>query len=100
MDNVRYDPRDHSHIWVYGENGSLVCKAKFMGLHLSAEQTQETIERRRSVKKRLKREVKEKQTTGEEFIRKDNSDDKPADKKTEPEQQVKRRLRRHFHERD
>lgn len=96
--DVRYDPKDHSHIWVYGENGNLICKASFMGLHPSAQQTKETIARRRSVKKRLKKEVKEKQIAGEDFIRKQAEE--PADKTPEPEQQVKRRLRRHFHERN
>lgn len=96
--DVRYDPRDHSHIWVYAESGNLICKAKFMGLHPSAEETQNKIARRRSVKKRLKKEIKETQAVGEEFIRKD-SNEKP-DQKSEPTQRIKRRLRKHFHERN
>jgi putative transposase len=35
--DIRYDPRDLSHIWVYGKSGNLVCKARLLGLHPTKE---------------------------------------------------------------
>jgi hypothetical protein len=97
--DIRYDPRDLSHIWVYGEGGVLVCKAKCMGVHPSKEQIKETIARRRRIKKRLKKELQEKQSAGEQFVRKPEID-KPVENSIEKEPRIKRRLRKHFHERE
>jgi len=96
--DIRYDPRDLSHIWVYGQGGILICKAAFMGLHPTKEQTEETISRRQRVKKRLKRDVRDKRDAAEEFIAKPDVD-RMVDRKTDDKEQLKRRLRKHFHER-
>ncbi len=99
MENsIRYDPKDKSHIWVYGEAGELVCKAGLLGLHPTEEETKEVISKRQNVKKRLKRDLKDKQAVGEEFIKKTNIDS--VKKKNSDKEQPKLRLRRHFHERE
>lgn len=97
--DIRYDPRDLEHIWVYGlGGGNLICKADFMGLHPSREQIAETIARRQRVKKRLNKDLNDKKEAGEAFV------SKPAlsaalPRQTNEQQQPKRRLRKHFHER-
>lgn len=96
--DIRYDPRDLSHIWVYGEGGALICKAKQMGVHPSKEETQNTIARRQRVKKNLKRELHDKRKFSEGFLAKPGSGE-VLQNPTGNSQQVQRRLRKHFHER-
>jgi putative transposase len=95
--DIRYDPRDLSHIWVYGEGGALVCKANSMGLHPTKEETEQVISGRKRVKKRLKKDLKDKQTAGEDFIQKSDPNKEIA-KKIDKQPLLK--LRKHFHERD
>ncbi len=97
--DIRYDPRDLQHIWVYGlGSGSLICKADFMGLHPSKQQIEETIARRQRVKKRLKKDMNNKREAAETFMSSpDTGTDRPSP--TDEKQQPKRMLRKHFHER-
>ncbi len=97
--DIRYDPRDLSCIWVYGEGGDFVCKAELRGYHPTEEETKEVISNRQRVKKRLKAEVNDKTAAGDEFLLK--PEPKPA-KGTQGSDKRKEqvRLRRHFHERE
>lgn len=95
---IRYDPRDTSHIWVYGEGGKLVCKAECKGLNPTKEEAAETISNRQRVKKRLKKDVKAKQIKGDEFLSEPEQEE-PVTEKID-DKQPRRRLRRHFHERN
>jgi hypothetical protein len=95
--DIRYDPRDLSHIWVYGEGGAHVCKANSKGLHPTKEETEQVISGRKRVKKRLKKDLKDKQTAGEDFIQKSDPNKEIA-KKIDKQPLLK--LRKHFHERD
>lgn len=95
--DIRYDPRDLSHIWVYGEAGSLVCRARCMGLRPTMEEAEQVISGRQRVKKRLKKDLKDKQAAGEDFI--DKEDPKlETSKKADSPPHIK--LRKHFHERN
>jgi putative transposase len=95
--DIRYDPRDLTYIWVYGEGGILVCQARCMGLHPTKEETEQVISGRQRVKKRLKKDLKEKKAAGEIFVAKPDPDSDITKKVDRPPQI---RLRKHFHERD
>ena len=67
-----------------------------MGLHPTEEETKEVISSRQRVKKRLKKDVKDRQAAGEEFISKPESEPIKDTPGSDKKHQV--RLRRHFHE--
>lgn len=96
--DVRYDPRDFSTIWVFGSSGKFLCKATAQGIHPTKQEIETVMSNRQRVKKRLKLEVKDKQSAGEEFIG-SNSNDKIVQIKKEPPKNTMR-LRLHFYERN
>jgi hypothetical protein len=97
--DIRYDPRDVSSVWVYGTGGKLICQAKTLGVHPSRQDTEQVISNRQRVKKKLKKEISDKINAAEEFFQKP-SIGKISKAKTAEEQESKRRLRKHFHERN
>ena len=96
--DVRYDPRDFSIIWVFGSSGQFLCKATAQGIHPTKQEVETVMSNRQRVKKRLKLEVKDKQSAGEEFIGSGGSDNTVQIKKEPPKKTV--RLRLHFYERN
>lgn len=96
--SIRYDPRDLSSIWVYGEEGKLVCKAtcaELTGRPMSAE---EIFAERARVKRELKARVKSRHKAAEDFVGAEVIAH-PRQSKSEQSQPPAVKLRRHFHER-
>lgn len=94
---IRFDPRDLSSIWVYEQEGKLLCKATDADLFESEQDVSHVMERNAKTKKNLKAEIKKKNTAAKDFIAGDEACknlpvEEPANRA------VKLKLRKHFHE--
>lgn len=96
---IRYDPRDLSNIWVYEEEGKLLCKAGSADLLESEMEPGDLIAKNSRIKKELKKKIKAKNDLAQAYVT-------GGDGRTEalvPEMPVtdnvvKLKLRKHFHE--
>ena len=96
---IRYDPRDLSSIWVYEEEGKLLCKA------ISADSLESEMElsglmaKNARTKKELKKKIKEKNAAADAFVKAEEvRKEPPAPETTSTDNVVKLKLRKHFHE--
>lgn len=100
--SIRYDPRDLSAIYVYGEEGKLFCKATCAELAGSGPTPEAIIEERSRIKKKLKKEISERRQAASLLLQ----DVKPTQKSPEEATSQteclvqKMKLRKYFHERN
>lgn len=97
---VRYDPRDLSSIWIYEDEGKLLCKAVSADLLESEMEPGDLIAKNSRIKKELKKKIKDKNTAADAFV---NAEEKflkeaPAPEMITTGNVVKLKLRKHFHE--
>lgn len=98
---IRYDPRDLSCIWVYGEEGKLFCKATCSELTGVSPDPELIIAENARVKKELKKKVTGRRQSASSFVG-EASDVQQEPKKEQPtsSKQPKMKLRKYFHERN
>jgi putative transposase len=97
--SIRYDPRDLSCIWVYAEEGKLLCKATCAELSGARVPPREIIAERMRVKNELKRKLQRYRTTADAFANQEDREQIFEREKVEGTKSTKR-LRRYFHERE
>jgi putative transposase len=96
---IRYDPRDLSSIWVYEEEGKLLCKAGSADLLESEMESGEMIANNARTKKELKKKIKDKNAVADAFVAtQEGRKETPASETTSTGNVVKLKLRKHFHE--
>ncbi|MEW6505702.1 MAG: Mu transposase C-terminal domain-containing protein [Chloroflexota bacterium] len=96
---IRYDPRDLSSIWVYEEEGKLLCKAGSADVLESEMEPGEMIANNARIKKELKKKIKDKNAVADAFVTtKEGRKEAPVLQTTSADNVVKLKLRKHFHE--
>lgn len=97
---IRYDPRDLSNIWVYQEEGKLLCKAGSADLLESEMEPGDLIAKNSRIKKELKKKIKDKNTAADAFVSTGEKvlKEAPAPETHSTDNVVKLKLRKHFHE--
>ena len=96
---IRYDPRDLSSIWVYEEEGKLLCKAGSADLLESEMEPGEMIANNARTKKELKKKIKDKNAKADSYVTtEEGRKEAPVPQTTSTDNVVKLKLRKHFHE--
>lgn len=96
---IRYDPRDLSSIWVYEEEGKLLCKAIYADLLESEMEPGDLIEKNSRIKKELKKKIKNKNAVADGYVAAvEEPKQAPAPETAGTSNVVKIKLRKHFHE--
>jgi len=95
---IRYDPRDLSSIWVYEEEGKLLCKAVSADLLESEMGLSDLMAKNARTKKELKKKIKEKNAAADAFVKDEDRKQAPAPEATSTDNVLKLKLRKHFHE--
>lgn len=96
---IRFDPRDLSSIWVYEQEGKLLCKAVDADSVASEEELSDVMARNARTKKELKTKIKRKNAAADDFIaEEDRSKQATAPETINNDNVVKLKLRKHFHE--
>lgn len=96
---IRFDPRDLSSIWVYEQEGKLLCKAVDADLVGSEQELSDVMARNARTKRELKTKINKKTATAKEFVAEDDSRKQAqAPVAACPDNVVKLKLRKHFHE--
>lgn len=100
--SIRYDPRDLSCIWVYGEEGRRFCKATCAELTGEKLDSAEIISTRTNIRRDLKTKVRGKRLVGDAALSgldADQERDRGREAVSGDAREPARRLRKHFYER-
>jgi putative transposase len=96
---IRYDPRDLSTIWVYEEEGKLLCKAGSADLLESEMEPGDLIANNSRTKKELKKKIKVKNAVADAYVAAEEGRKEASVPETAlSDNVVKLKLRKHFHE--
>jgi putative transposase len=97
--SIRYDPRDLSSIWVYEQEGKLLCKAVEADLVASERDISDVMARNARTKRELKTTIKKKNTAANEFVSSEEGSKSAAvPEVANTSNVVKLKLRKHFYE--
>ena len=97
--SIRYDPRDITSIWVYGEEGKLFCRATCKELTGESRKPEEIIRQRKEIKRELKSKLRDSRKKANMAIVKEREPRIKIDQEKSDDKQV-RRLKKHFYERN
>lgn len=96
---IRFDPRDLSSIWVYEQEGKLLCKAVDADLVASEQDVSDVMARNARTKRELKTAIKKRNAAANEFVSGEEDRKQPPVPEVENTNNVvKLKLRKHFHE--